>query len=108
MRKVIFFALTVFAYVSHVYADGDDFCVYFYKQPNQEEEAGFICGELGAGEHVGRPNSNIPVVASLTAPDWMEIVLYNEKYYKGTEHVGQGNQAITPAFNVQSFKLFHK
>ncbi|KAI8079880.1 uncharacterized protein BX664DRAFT_341686 [Halteromyces radiatus] len=92
--------------------DTDDFCVYFYKKPNQQEQAGFICGSLdseGEGNHVGRPNANIPVVGSLTAPDWLQITVYDKHAYQGHSKTFQGNQDnISPTLNVQSFKLVHK
>ncbi|ORZ14697.1 hypothetical protein BCR42DRAFT_417489 [Absidia repens] len=89
--------------------DGD-FCIYFYKKPHYKDEAGFICGQLsGPGDHAGRPNANMPVVGSLTAPDWLEINLFNKKAYRGESKVVQGNQdSIDPAFNVQSFKFLYK
>ncbi|KAF9142378.1 hypothetical protein BG015_000942 [Linnemannia schmuckeri] len=108
MNRVIVIALAVLAYASHVYASDDDFCIYFYKEPHYQEQAGFICGSLGEGEHVGRPSTNMPVVASLTAPDWMQVTLYEKKAYKGTPNIFQGDQdAIAPVLNVQSFKLYH-
>ncbi|CAO3590847.1 unnamed protein product [Absidia cylindrospora] len=91
--------------------DEGDFCIYFYKKPHYKDEAGFICGGLsgGPGDHAGRPNANMPVVASLTAPDWLEVSLFNKKGYAGKSKVVQGNQdSIDPAFNVQSFKFLHK
>ncbi|KAI8331847.1 hypothetical protein BC941DRAFT_474580 [Chlamydoabsidia padenii] len=95
--------------LGQVFAEGDNFCVYFYKQPNQQVKAGFICGSLNnAGDHVGRPNANIPAVASLTAPDWLQITLYDNKTYTGQAKTLKGDQDnISPAFNVQSFKLLH-
>ncbi|KAG0269481.1 hypothetical protein DFQ27_003393 [Actinomortierella ambigua] len=108
MRQVIAIALTVLTYAGLVYAGDDDFCVYFYKEPNYVDQAGFICGALSAGELVGRPNSNIPVVASIAAPHWMKLDLYTKKAYKGKRRTLRGaNDKISPALNVQSFKLTH-
>ncbi|KAF9161316.1 hypothetical protein DFQ26_004665 [Actinomortierella ambigua] len=80
MRQVIAIVLTVLTYAGLVYAGDDDFCVYFYKEPNYVDQAGFICGALSAGELA----------------------------YKGKRRTLRGaNDKISPALNVQSFKLTH-
>ncbi|SAL95487.1 hypothetical protein [Absidia glauca] len=91
--------------------DPGDFCIYFYKKPNQVDQAGFICGGGmdNPGDRAGRPNANMPVVASLTAPDWLQVTLFNKKAYAGTSKIFQGNEdEISPAFNVQSLRYERK
>ncbi|KAI1292414.1 hypothetical protein EDD11_008775, partial [Mortierella claussenii] len=90
MRHMLAIALTAFTVVIQVHgalplgrSDGDDFCVYFYKKPHYRDQAGFICGSLVEGGHLGRHSANIPVVASLSAPDWLQVTLYDQKAFKG-------------------------
>ncbi|KAK3817824.1 MAG: hypothetical protein J3R72DRAFT_460573 [Linnemannia gamsii] len=107
MRKAIVIALTAFVYTSQVYADNGDFCIYFYKQPYHEEEVESFCGSLGESGVAGRTNINMPVIGSLTAPDWVKVELFDKPFYQGQSQNYQGNQdEIAPTLNVQSVKVY--
>lgn len=100
--KLLYYILVVclFAFA----AQAEDFCINFYKNKNYKVEAGVICGEVDPGTGAGAKSGNMSV-ASFKAPSFLQVTLYEEKYYEGEPHVYKGSQKnISPAVHVGSVK----
>ncbi|KAI8069956.1 hypothetical protein BC940DRAFT_331959 [Gongronella butleri] len=103
MRSVL--VVLVLCLVGLVFAQGDDnyFCVNFFKEPNYKTDEGVSCRELAPGTGAGSPRGNMHV-RSLQAPDFIEVTLFDNYYYKGKSVTYKGNQEDIPEFTVHSVK----
>lgn len=102
---IIIYFITILTFIKA--QEDDDFCIYFYKKPNYKESAGFICSSIGKGETAGKPKSDRTIM-SFEAPEWLNVRLYEDYYYKGKQHVYSGSQKnLSSIITVQSIKWKH-
>jgi hypothetical protein len=106
--KFIYYILVVCLFAFAVQAqNGDSFCIDFFKFKNYKTEAGVICGNVSPNEGAGAKSGNMSV-ASFKTPSFLQVTLYEEKYYQGKSHVYKGSQKkISPAVHVGSVKWKH-
>ncbi|ORX46556.1 hypothetical protein DM01DRAFT_1339553 [Hesseltinella vesiculosa] len=83
----------------------EDFCVYYYKNPNYQDEAGFTCASVNPGETFGSHSANLDV-RSFKAPEWLQVTLYSKYYWGGKSVSFTGQQGdINPGFTVHSVRV---
>ncbi|CAO3648813.1 unnamed protein product [Cunninghamella echinulata] len=104
LSLLTFIAASLF--VGSSYANtSDEFDIYYYRQPNFEEQAGSQHGTISRGESAGRPRANMSHIQSIQAPEWLQVTIFSGYAYSGQAFTTLGNaELIDPPFTVHSIK----
>lgn len=85
----------------------DDFSILFYQKPNFKIDEGVISGSVSPGGGGGAKSGNMSV-GSFKTQSFLQVTLYEGKYYQGQSHVYVGSQKkISPPLHVGSVKWKH-
>ncbi|ORX46557.1 hypothetical protein DM01DRAFT_1396942 [Hesseltinella vesiculosa] len=83
--------------------DKEPFCIEFFHAPQLVDKNGFVCDNATAGVTAGRPKKYLSTVASFSAPDWLQVTLYSDFFFRGTGVQYQGSvDSIDPPMIVKS------
>jgi hypothetical protein len=98
----------LFAFVKAQSDNGDSFCITFYRYPHNEQENGVICGNVSPGGSAGSPKRGNITIGSFEAPDWLQVTIFEDYYYRGKSHVYVGSQKdLSPVYTLHSVKWKH-